>query len=74
MRGSGQLVGCVALSHMVSGAMLAWRPDVASAVGETCHGLAATVVGTPGDTVGRSRPSDPGLAPTADATPVESEH
>jgi hypothetical protein len=48
MRGSGQLVGCVALTLVVSGAMLAGRPDVAAGVGETCHGIPATVVGTPG--------------------------
>jgi hypothetical protein len=47
MRGSGQIVGCVALTLVVSGAMLAGQPDVAAAVGETCHGIPATVVGTP---------------------------
>jgi Ca2+-binding RTX toxin-like protein len=48
MRRSGGLVGSCALTLVVAGAMLLGRPDAAVAVGETCHGFAATVVGTPG--------------------------
>lgn len=43
---------------MVSGAVLVGRPDTAVAVGETCHGIPATVVGTPGAELSATDGSD----------------
>lgn len=50
MRGSGRFVGCVALALVVFGIVVAEFADpAAAAVGQTCHGAEATVVGTPGE-------------------------
>jgi hypothetical protein len=48
MRGTRRVGVGVVLTLLISAAVLAGRPDLAGAVGETCHGLPATVVGTPG--------------------------
>lgn len=48
MHATRRVVGLVALVLGVSGSLLTGRSDAAAAAGETCHGLAATTVGTPG--------------------------
>lgn len=48
MRGTGRLVARAALSLAICSAVLSGSPDAAVAVGETCHGQAATLVGTAG--------------------------
>ena len=48
MRRCGKLARCVVLPFMVSGAMFAWPLDLSVAVGESCHGQPATIVGAAG--------------------------
>ena len=48
MRPSGQLVSCVSVALLISAGTLAGSLGPAAAAGETCHGLAPTVIGTPG--------------------------